>query len=114
MPHPLTSHPTPAQTLSPAQQCGANEEVKTCGTPCQDYCGKPMGSCAHHCVMDQCECKTGYVRATKSKTAPCITRQQCPTNPPTSAPVPPVTTMAPVPPVTTMSPRGDLVNGSPL
>eukprot|EP00662_Eupelagonemidae_sp_cell21_P057943 gene57943-biopygen36822 len=87
--------PTPAPTPAPVQ-CRADEVVKACGTPCQDYCGKPQGGmCATYCVENQCECASGSKRLVNSPTADCVHVAQCPGTASTPAPTP-ATTPAPV------------------
>lgn len=69
---PVTAAPVTAAPI----QCGTNEVLKSCGTACQDYCGNTQTMCTRQCIVNQCECASGFKRETDSPTAPCVA--QCP------------------------------------
>ncbi|XP_017761194.1 PREDICTED: chymotrypsin inhibitor-like [Eufriesea mexicana] len=49
-------------TSSFGQQCGLNEEFRTCGSACEPSCAKPrLGVCTYQCKIG-CQCKTGFLR----------------------------------------------------
>ncbi|XP_076165702.1 chymotrypsin inhibitor-like [Ptiloglossa arizonensis] len=44
------------------QQCGLNEEFRSCGSPCEPTCAVPVADfCTYNCKIG-CQCKTGYLR----------------------------------------------------
>ncbi|XP_017889422.1 chymotrypsin inhibitor-like [Ceratina calcarata] len=62
------------QQLEESQQCGPNEEFKTCGTPCEPKCGQETQKiCTLRCMIG-CQCKEGYVRNSENK---CVLTRDC-------------------------------------
>ncbi|KAK9300096.1 hypothetical protein QLX08_007089 [Tetragonisca angustula] len=56
------------------QQCGLNEEFKSCGTACEPSCDKPRADfCTMQCVIG-CQCKSGYLRNGKGT---CVAPENC-------------------------------------
>jgi len=96
-------------TLPPKPTCTRpNEILKSCGTPCQNYCGKKVSLCIKMCKLNQCECKPGYVRLTSSPTSLCVAASRCPTAKPTPKPTPKPTakpTPKPCPVVKCIAPK---------
>ncbi|XP_076758608.1 chymotrypsin inhibitor-like [Xylocopa sonorina] len=57
----------------PDQNCGPNEEFKTCGS-CEPKCGqKGLPICALNCVIG-CQCKEGYQRNRDNQ---CVLTRDC-------------------------------------
>ncbi|KAH7731158.1 hypothetical protein AAVH_00055 [Aphelenchoides avenae] len=57
------------------KKCGPNEELKSCGTSCPPTCGDPSPMCTRECVVDVCQCKSGFV---VSENGICIRKSACP------------------------------------
>ncbi|KAK6756773.1 hypothetical protein RB195_014915 [Necator americanus] len=55
--------------------CGDNEESKRCGTACEPTCSNPNPVCTKQCVVNVCQCKSGFIRDAKNK---CIPVDNCP------------------------------------
>ncbi|KAK1122897.1 hypothetical protein K0M31_009342 [Melipona bicolor] len=55
------------------QQCGLNEEFKSCGTACEPSCTKRSEICTMQCVIG-CQCKSGYLRNDKGT---CVVPENC-------------------------------------
>ncbi|CAI5452218.1 unnamed protein product [Caenorhabditis angaria] len=52
-----------AKCVSHQVQCGENEELKKCGTPCEPSCDIPITIiCTEQCLIDVCQCKNGFYR----------------------------------------------------
>ncbi|KAG8172381.1 hypothetical protein JTE90_024509, partial [Oedothorax gibbosus] len=66
----------PASQCPGKNECGKNEEYKTCGTACQVTCSNRFLKvlCIDKCV-EGCFCKEGYIRNEEGK---CIEPSQCP------------------------------------
>ncbi|KAG8183312.1 hypothetical protein JTE90_002804 [Oedothorax gibbosus] len=66
----------PASQCPGKNECGRNEEYKTCGTACQVTCSNRFLKvlCIDKCV-EGCFCKEGYIRNDEGK---CIEPSQCP------------------------------------
>ncbi|XP_054006958.1 chymotrypsin inhibitor-like [Hylaeus anthracinus] len=59
---------------SSAQQCGLNEEFKSCGSSCEPTCGVPKAqACTLECKTG-CQCKNGFMRNSENE---CVTRENC-------------------------------------
>ncbi|XP_029047765.1 chymotrypsin inhibitor-like [Osmia bicornis bicornis] len=57
-----------------AQQCGVNEEFKSCGSACEPSCAKPkVDICTMQCKIG-CQCKDGFVRSGDGQ---CVLEKDC-------------------------------------
>ncbi|CAL7938495.1 unnamed protein product [Xylocopa violacea] len=56
------------------QQCGPNEEFKSCGSACEPSCAKPRTTvCTYQCKIG-CQCKDGYLR---NNARSCVLPAEC-------------------------------------
>nr|XP_022910206.1 chymotrypsin inhibitor-like [Onthophagus taurus]XP_022910519.1 chymotrypsin inhibitor-like [Onthophagus taurus] len=57
-----------------AQNCGPNEEYRTCGSACEPTCAqKNPRACAYKCIPG-CYCKSGYLHNSKGQ---CVKENDC-------------------------------------
>ncbi|CAD6186815.1 unnamed protein product [Caenorhabditis auriculariae] len=54
--------------------CGQNEDLKSCGSACEPTCNQTRYSCTLLCIVNVCQCKSGFVRSHGK----CIPKAECP------------------------------------
>ncbi|GMR36797.1 hypothetical protein PMAYCL1PPCAC_06992 [Pristionchus mayeri] len=57
-----------------AENCGENEEYRSCATKCEPTCTDKMPTCEMACGMAKCQCKDGFAR----HNGKCIDVRKCP------------------------------------
>ncbi|CAI5452225.1 unnamed protein product [Caenorhabditis angaria] len=63
-------------SASTLPECGENEELKYCGTPCEPSCAEPHpDECFHQCLRNRCQCKDDYLR--DGITKKCVKSENC-------------------------------------
>ncbi|XP_043265662.1 chymotrypsin inhibitor-like [Colletes gigas] len=56
------------------QQCGVNEEFKSCGSQCEPSCAQPkIDFCTFNCKIG-CQCKDGFLR---NDAGACVSPESC-------------------------------------
>ncbi|ETN73858.1 trypsin Inhibitor like cysteine rich domain protein [Necator americanus] len=59
--------------------CAVNEEFKQCGTACEPSCENPKPSvCSAQCVVNVCQCKSGFLRNSKEQCVEHCEEDPCP------------------------------------